>query len=163
MEERYEELKKIDENHFVMQKNMWSIDAAIRLAASSCFANVEIMAISEEISVGPTKEVENSITINIIMNTMEDTQKLEKWLPHFIQEQKKSLELETHISDWTKKVDGFYGIRFIFAENSEDTINYKVKIRISSPVLDCIGALELCGKDFEVKRLMGIYNFYFIK
>ena len=116
------------------------------------------MAMSEEISVGLT-----SITMNIIMNSMEDAKKLEKWLPYFIQEQKKSLELETHISDWAKKVDGFYGIRFIFAENSEDTINYKVKIRISTPVLDCIGALELCGNDFKAKQLKELYNFCIVK
>ena len=160
MEDRYEGLNNFYE---AMGKNMGSIDAAIGLAASSCFANVEIMAMDGEISVGQMKEVENSITMNIIMNSMEDAKKLEKWLPHFIREQKKSLELETHISNWDKKVDGFYGIRFTFAENSEDTINYKVKIRISTPILDCVGALELCGNDFEAKRLREIYNLSFVK
>lgn len=162
MEDRYERLKNYFENHCkVMEENMWSTDAAIGLASD--FANVEIMAKHGEILVGLAKEEENIIMMNIIVNSMEDAKKLERWLPNFIRELKNSLELETHISNWANKMDGFYGIRFVFAESSEDMINYKLKIRISTPVLDCVSALELCGNDAEAKRLREIYNLSFVK
>lgn len=59
-----------------------------------------------------------------------------------------------------KNQDGFYGIYAVFEVKLKDNKcgPLKVQVRISTPVLDCITALEKCCESEEVKQLLEVYK-----
>ena len=59
-----------------------------------------------------------------------------------------------------KNQDGFYGIYAVFEVKSKDNNcgPLKVQVRISTPVLDCIAALEKCCESEEAKQLLKVYK-----
>ena len=152
------------EHYKYMQWATWRMDAAIGEAAR--FAKTAIVATSEFIK-GPDCETgidaalnaDDTINVMVVVNSKDDAKALMKWLKNVSCEHQILLKHSDEFLD-VKNQDGFYGIYAVFEVKSKDNNcgHLKVQVRISTPVLDCIAALEKSCESEEAKQLLEVYK-----
>ena len=137
------------EHYKYMQRAMWCMDAAIGEAA--CFSKAAIVSTDEFI-----KEPDCKTGIDAALNA-DDT--INVMVQNVSYEHQMQLKHSDEFLD-VKNQDGFYGIYAVFEVKSKDNKcgPLKVQVRISTPVLDCITALEKCCESEEVKQLLEVYK-----
>lgn len=152
------------EHYKYMQRAMWCMDAAIGEAA--CFLKAAIVSTDEFIKEPDCKtgidaalNADDTINVMVIVDSKSDATTLLKWLQNVSYEHQMQLKHSDEFLD-VKNQDGFYGIYAVFEVKSKDNKcgPLKVQVRISTPVLDCITALEKCCESEEVKQLLEVYK-----
>ena len=152
------------EHYKYMQRAMWRMEAAIGEAAR--FSKAAIVSTDEFIK-GPdcktgidaALNADDTINVMVIVDSKSDATTIMKWLHNVSYEHQMQLKHSDEFLD-AKNQDGFYGIYAVFEVKSKDNKcgPLKVQVRISTPVLDCIAALEKCCESEEVKQLLEVYK-----
>ena len=151
------------EHYKYMQRAMWCMDAAIGEAA--CFSKAAIVSTDEFIKEPDCKtgidaalNADDTINVMVIVDSKSDATTLLKWLQNVSYEHQMQLKTFNKFLD-VKNQDGFYGIYAVFEVSKDNNCGpLKVQVRISTPVLDCIAALEKCCESEEVKQLLEVYK-----